>query len=167
MIFKLFCMRIPKVTDFGWPPKFLQFAENSVFLSVQMDAEWLWIGCKLYIRTFRCPIISLFREKGYKNWCSQSFSHPCTNQALRCLTSMMERELMRSTWYGCTRWHLKQNCFRIWQHSFIHYRFTILQSSFLSSVSFRSWSSRLKITWFAFAALGSRQILLFAFKENS
>ncbi|KAF0766183.1 Uncharacterized protein FWK35_00004502, partial [Aphis craccivora] len=40
--------------------------------------------------------------------CSQAVTHPSTNYARRCLTSVIGRELVYSTWYG--RW---QRCFVI------------------------------------------------------
>ena len=41
-------------------------------------------------------------EKSCANgtWCSQAVTHPSTNQAQRCLTSVIGRELVFSTWYG-------------------------------------------------------------------
>ena len=36
-------------------------------------------------------------------WCSQAVTHPSTNQTQRCLTSLIGREAVCSTWYG--RWH--------------------------------------------------------------
>ena len=40
--------------------------------------------------------------KANSTWCSQAVTHPSTNQAQRCLTSVIGRELVLSTWYG--RW---------------------------------------------------------------
>ena len=37
--------------------------------------------------------------------CSQAVTHPSTDWTQRCLTSVIGRELVYSTWYG--RWHLK------------------------------------------------------------
>ena len=42
-------------------------------------------------------------KKGYNTWCSQAVSHPSTNQALCCLTSVIGREPVHSTWYGRSR----------------------------------------------------------------
>ena len=46
------------------------------------------------------------KKKKKKNangtWCSQAVTHPSTNQARRCLTSVIGREPVCSTWYG--RW---------------------------------------------------------------
>ena len=45
----------------------------------------------------------LFNGKGqkvYSTWYSQAVSHPSTNQARRCLTSVIGREPVYSTWYG-------------------------------------------------------------------
>ncbi|KAF0772813.1 Uncharacterized protein FWK35_00003631 [Aphis craccivora] len=36
--------------------------------------------------------------------CSQAVTHPSTNYARRCLTSVIGRELVYSTWYGRWRW---------------------------------------------------------------
>ena len=38
--------------------------------------------------------------KANSTWCSQAVTHPSTNRAQRCLTSVIGRELVRSTWYG-------------------------------------------------------------------
>ena len=45
----------------------------------------------------------IFDKKGYNTWCSQAVSHPSTNQALCCLTSVIGREAVHSTWYGRSR----------------------------------------------------------------
>ena len=47
--------------------------------------------------------ITLQCAKGYNTWCSQAVTHPSTNQALRCLTSVIRREPVHSTWYGRSR----------------------------------------------------------------
>ena len=40
-------------------------------------------------------------------WCSQAVTHPSTNRARRCLTSVIGREPVYSTWYGRRRWNEK------------------------------------------------------------
>ena len=40
--------------------------------------------------------------KANSTWCSQAVTHLSTNQAQRCLTSLIGREAVHSTWYG--RW---------------------------------------------------------------
>ena len=40
------------------------------------------------------------KKKAYGTWCSQAVTHPSTNQARRCLTSVIRREPVFSTWYG-------------------------------------------------------------------
>ena len=40
------------------------------------------------------------KRKVYGTWYSQAVTHPSTNQARRCLTSVIRRELVLSTWYG-------------------------------------------------------------------
>ena len=128
MLFALFCMSITKVI-WIWPPKKTALSLKIVHFLVKVDAEALWNGQKQYNMTFRWLFISLFRQKGYNTWCSQAVSHPSTNQALRCLTSVIGRELMLSTWYGRSHWHLNENWF-FWQHSFIQHRFTHLAKYF-------------------------------------
>jgi len=39
----------------------------------------------------------------YKHKLSLTVTHPSTNQTQRCLTSLIGREAVHSTWYG--RWH--------------------------------------------------------------
>jgi hypothetical protein len=43
------------------------------------------------------------KEEAYGTWYSQAVTHPSTNQARRCLTSVIGRELVLSTWYGRKR----------------------------------------------------------------
>ena len=42
-------------------------------------------------------------KRAYGTWYSQAVTHPSTNQARRCLTSVIGRELVLSTWYGRKR----------------------------------------------------------------
>ena len=41
-----------------------------------------------------------WNNKVYSTWYSQAVTHPSTNQARRCLTSVIGREPVCSTWYG-------------------------------------------------------------------
>ena len=64
-------------------------------------------------------IKKLLRKKRFANGtrCSQAVTHPSTNRAQRCLTSVIGRELVFSTWYGrCRRRGFK---FR-YKSSFMH-----------------------------------------------
>ena len=47
-------------------------------------------------------ILDTKNKKANSTWCSQAVTHPSTNQAQCCLTSVIGRELVLSTWYG--RW---------------------------------------------------------------
>ena len=51
--------------------------------------------------------------KANSTWCSQAVTHPSTNQAQRCLTSVIGRELVLSTWYG--RWRETLGIEAIWK----------------------------------------------------
>ena len=103
------------------------------------------------------------RQKGYNTWCSQAVSHPSTNQAPRCLTSVIGREPVHSTWYGRSHWQLKQNWFCIWQHSFIQHCFTHLAIFFhffrcILMIIF------LKITWFKLRCIGQQTTFAVCFQ---
>ena len=41
-----------------------------------------------------------FQQKAYSTEYSQAVTHPSTNSAQCCLTSVIRRELVFSTWYG-------------------------------------------------------------------
>lgn len=45
-------------------------------------------------------------------WCSQAVTHPSTNQTRRCLTSLIGREAVLSTWYG--RWQGTHGKLLVW-----------------------------------------------------
>ena len=40
------------------------------------------------------------KEEAYNTYCSQAVTHPGTEQARRCLTSVIRREPVCSAWYG-------------------------------------------------------------------
>ena len=45
------------------------------------------------------------KAKAYNTRYSQAVSHPSTNRARRCLTSVIGREPVYSAWYGRRRWN--------------------------------------------------------------
>ena len=45
-------------------------------------------------------------QKGYNTWGSHAVTHRSTNQAQRCLTSVIGREPVYSTWYGRSRFSI-------------------------------------------------------------
>ena len=40
------------------------------------------------------------KKEAYNTCCSQVVTHPSTEQALHCLTSVIRQELVYSLWYG-------------------------------------------------------------------
>ena len=140
--FALFCQRITKVSSF-WPAKKVQIsAKKNVQFPGTMDTEWLRLGWKQFIRTFSWLFISLSRQEGYNTWCSQSFSHPSTNQAVRCLTSVTGQEPVHSTWFGRSHWHLKHIGFVFGNTHSYNMASHFLQCSFISSNAFWRWFFR-------------------------
>src|SRR5215469_15075438 len=53
--------------------------------------------------------IVLKYTKVYCTRYSQAVTHPSTNRARRCLTSVIGREPVLSTWYGRRRWLIRRN----------------------------------------------------------
>ena len=45
-------------------------------------------------------VVVVFSKKTYNTGYSQAVTHPSTNPAQHCLTSMIRRELVLSVWYG-------------------------------------------------------------------
>ena len=54
------------------------------------------------------------RKKVYNTWYSQAVTHPSTNQARRCLTSVIGREPVFSTWYGRRHFLTNHKAFYAW-----------------------------------------------------
>ena len=50
-----------------------------------------------------CRSLEKKAQNGYGTRCSQAVTHPSTDRARRCLTSVIRREPVFSTWYGRNR----------------------------------------------------------------
>ena len=132
-----------------------------------MGAEWLCIGWKQCMRTFRWCFISLFRQKGYNTWCSQAVSHPSTNQALRCYVVYLRwsdenRCIQRRMVVATDIWN---NNALVLENSFIQHCFTHL-AIFFHFFRCILMMIFLRLSWFAFRALGSRPLSQSTFKKK-
>ena len=86
-------------------PNGLVACHPCIKLIVQCCRRRNYLNISLYLKWFR-PILRKICdfEKKWKNiystWCSQAVTHLSTNHARRCLTSVIGREPVPSTWYG-------------------------------------------------------------------
>ena len=56
---------------------------------------------RFYLQEILLELSSERWEKSTNStWCSQAITHPSTNHAQRCLTAVIRREPVFSTWYG-------------------------------------------------------------------
>ena len=62
------------------------------------------------IQSFLVADINVEKRDANSIWCSQAVTHPSTNQTQRCLTSVIGRELVFSTWYGRCRGKRANSC---------------------------------------------------------
>ena len=62
----------------------------------------IWRGCLnlSFNQVFFCKRKTIVIQKAYNTEYSQAVTHPSTNSAQCCLTSVIGRELVYSTWYG-------------------------------------------------------------------
>ena len=75
---------------------------NNKLLSSQ-SWKFNMFGKKGFDYCFNCETVNR-EEKVYSTTYSQAVTHPSTNVAQCCLTSVIRRELVFSTWYGRRQW---------------------------------------------------------------
>ena len=61
---------------------------------------YLYVCVCLYFDVEEKKGTTTTKKKAYDTACSQAVTHPSTNAAQCCLTSVIGRELVFSTWYG-------------------------------------------------------------------
>lgn len=103
----------------------------SEWCSAQRSVPWhvFFLPCQASLLSF---VESARQKKAYDTAYSQAVTHPSTNAAQSCLTSVIGRELVFSTWYG--RRHEVKLCCLVQQcsSSVFWYMRTRVRSSFLS-----------------------------------
>ena len=103
---RFFCLSVRGICA-GWgiqersPDQCLQKQQHKN-ISARRICDFPYIDLLRLSAAKSCCHCSKWSEKENDNstWCSQAVSHPSTNQAQRCLTSVIGRELVFSTWYG-------------------------------------------------------------------
>ena len=81
---------------------------NTVLIDYSIILNWCLPSTSPFIS---CKIVFTSKTKMNANstQCSQAVTHPSTNRAQHCLTSVIGRELVCSMWYG--RWReVHKNC---------------------------------------------------------
>ena len=74
-------------------------ARSEYFFPIYIQS--LSIIPKYYLQRIICFCENKMKKKAYNTWYSQAVTHPSTNQAHDCLTSVIRWELVLSIRYGC------------------------------------------------------------------
>ena len=84
--------------------KISQYSYLIDIFSGNLTQAWLKKTTRL-IKTKR-----ILKRETYSAWCFQAVTHQSTNRARCCLTEVIGRELVFSTWYGRRHWYELGSC---------------------------------------------------------
>ena len=114
-----------RISLIGWGVGILTINENDHFLIIaQLFCVFLTSFSSL-CRVFLYPEDRKKTTKAYGTRCSQAVPHPSTILARRCLTSVIRRERVCSSWYGRRQQLLKILSFYISILNIFYIYFTI------------------------------------------
>ena len=82
------------LTRTGWSSIASSYANDEI------SSQFSTVKCSRLANLCKTPQSALLQAKAYGTRCSQAVPHPSTILARRCLTSVIRRERVCSSWYG-------------------------------------------------------------------